>query len=431
MHHSLSLWAAIRININIMLGTGLFINTVNLARIAGPLGALSYAMVGLILLPLIITIARMVELHPQGGFYGFGAHEIHPFAGFLSAWIYFAGKLASASLMIHVSTTLICTLIPVCSGINQLVLDTGIIGLFALLNLGNLKMGSAIQSLFFNAKVLPIMLIIVIAGIFYNPLNYTAALITLHDFLTTIPLVLYAAIGFEAACSLSSRLENPRVNGPRAIIISYAALIVTYILFQAGLYGMLGTTLASLHSFADVFLAAAQVLPTPLHAPLATALILCVALSALGGAYGILFSNMWNLHALAEHNHLWGSSWFKQLSTHKVPLWCVAAEGVLAVSYIWLSGGMQLPLQQISGLGSVVAYTISCIAALYAKKRAALRISWLWIGIALINCCMLIALCSTYLIQGGNIALYLFAFLIIGGIGMFWMQKKLNKFSVY
>ena len=80
--------------------------------------------------------------------------------------------------------------------------------------------------------------------------------------------------------------------------------------------------------------------------------------------------------------------------------------------------------QQISGLGSVIAYTISCIAALYAKKRKLLNLSWYVVIMALVNCIMLMGICSTYLIQGGNAALYLFLGLITVGFSMFYTQQN-------
>jgi len=421
MHHSLSLWSAIRININIMLGLGLFINTVYLARMAGPWGAFSYGLVGLILLPLIITFARLVELHPQGGFYSFGAHEINPFAGFLSAWIYFTGKLASAALMVHASTIVLRGLVPGLAEVPHVLLDIVIIGVFAVLNLGNLRVGSIMQNFFFGAKMIPIIAVIGIAVAYHYGLpTLTFDADVLKDLIGTIPLVLYAAIGFESACALSGRLENARVNGPRAIIISYSVLMVIYCLFQAALYWLCGEQLATLNSFAEVFDMVAQYVPTSMHPFFAWFLSISVACSALGGAYGILFANMWNLHALAEHEHLWGARWFKYLSMHKVPVWCVVAEFIICACYIVVGSGVQLPLQQISGLGSVIAYTMSIGAAYYAKKRGALNIPWFVLVSAGINCLMLMALCGTYLIQGGSYALYLFALLIILGISMFW-----------
>ena len=49
----LSLLSAIIININIMLGSGIFINTVILPHHTGALGALAYGIGGLLFLPLI------------------------------------------------------------------------------------------------------------------------------------------------------------------------------------------------------------------------------------------------------------------------------------------------------------------------------------------------------------------------------------------
>src|SRR6476620_3392969 len=101
--HQLSLTTAILININIMLGAGIFINTSTLAGRAGMLSGSMYLLVGLLMLPLILSIAQLLRLHPAGGFYAFAKNEVNPFVGFLSGWSYFTSKLASCMLMIHVS----------------------------------------------------------------------------------------------------------------------------------------------------------------------------------------------------------------------------------------------------------------------------------------------------------------------------------------
>ena len=87
-HHKLSLREAILININIMLGAGLFINMNLLSQNAGILGAFSYIIIGLLMLPLIVSMMQLLKIHPSGGLYTFGLKELHPFAGFLSAWSY-------------------------------------------------------------------------------------------------------------------------------------------------------------------------------------------------------------------------------------------------------------------------------------------------------------------------------------------------------
>src|SRR5271155_4718198 len=147
-HQKLSLSAAILININIMLGAGLFINTTRLAQYAGWLGFLAYALVGALMLPLILTIAELLRRHPLTGFYGFGASEIHPFIGFISTWSYFTSKLASCTIMIHASVLFIQKLVPAIATTSPFIFDVGIISFFLMCNMLNMKTGSAIQKLF-------------------------------------------------------------------------------------------------------------------------------------------------------------------------------------------------------------------------------------------------------------------------------------------
>ena len=80
-------------------------------RRAGALSGFMYPLIGLLIAPLMLTIAALIRLHPAGGFYVFGQKEINSFVGYLSTWRYFVAKLASASLMIHVvpAFSSICT----------------------------------------------------------------------------------------------------------------------------------------------------------------------------------------------------------------------------------------------------------------------------------------------------------------------------------
>src|SRR3990167_9920914 len=100
MRHQLSLFSAVIINLNIIIGSGVFINTAELAKRAGIFGALCYALVGLLLFPLILSFAQLLQLYPGGGFYSFCETSLNPFFGFLSTWCYFTTKLSSATLII-------------------------------------------------------------------------------------------------------------------------------------------------------------------------------------------------------------------------------------------------------------------------------------------------------------------------------------------
>ena len=168
--HKLSLPTAILINLNIMLGAGIFINTVELSKRTGLLSGFMYPLIGLLVLPLIVTIATLVQLYPSGGFYVFAQKEINPCMGFLSTWSYFVAKLASASLMIHVSVSLISQIFPCLLNYASLfIYDVIVLTLFICLNLLNMKTGSRIQIGFLSFKLIPIFFVIAAGFIFFSP----------------------------------------------------------------------------------------------------------------------------------------------------------------------------------------------------------------------------------------------------------------------
>jgi amino acid transporter len=424
MSHTISFVPAVLITINIMLGSGLFLNTTELAQRAGAFGFLAYIVVGLLMLPLVIGMAKLVELYPSGGFYTFGAKELHSLIGFASAWTYFVGKLASTTLMIHTAILLIQAIFPFLMPISPLILDCLLILLFCFLNTLNVRIGSFIQYFFFCAKLIPVVAIISSVICWTHPPMLVAST-PLQSMGSTIPLVLYAILGFEAACSLSSKIENARVNAPRAILLAYTTIIGLSSLYQFCAYGLFGSDLLKMKNFLDVFAALASILAPSASLFLQTLFYCTIAFSALGAAYGILYSNLWNLHTLAQHNHTWFKPLFIALNAHHIPAACVYLEGIICCAYIAVSHGAQVPLQQISAFGVVLAYTASACALWCAAKRNAIIVARAVPILALINCCMLSGVCLTYLVRGYSTALLtFFALLALGSLMAFSQSRQ-------
>ena len=98
--NKISLFAAILITVNTMLGSGIFINPAPLAKIAGSFGFLGYFVSMIILIPIVLSIAELAKLHPtSGGLYVYSEKYINPLAGFISGWGYFLGKATAAALI--------------------------------------------------------------------------------------------------------------------------------------------------------------------------------------------------------------------------------------------------------------------------------------------------------------------------------------------
>src|SRR5579872_6369085 len=416
---NLSLKAAILININIMLGAGLFINSTVLANKVGIGGALSYALIGILMLPLIAGIMQLIKIHPEGGFYTFGTEELNPYAGFISAWSYATGKLASTVILIHSSVLFLQNIFPQLAAIPTMPLDLAFLCLFIGLNMLDIRTNSNIQRTFFLLKMIPVLFGILV-GLFIWFGNAQAPLPMIWQGIpATIPLVLFAISGFEAACSLSSKIENSAYNAPRAIMISYFAVIGINILFQLIISGALGQLLASFPNYTYVFPGLVSFIPSLSSASshiIVSIIHLAIVSSALAAAYGIIFSNTWNWYLLATKKHLIGATQIAQLNKFQIPWVCVIIQGIICALYFLITQGKQLPLQQTSVLGVTISYSISILALLSAQRnRADLTIKpWVTL-LGLANCCLLLGVITYSLLHDGLYAFTLFSLLFTLG----------------
>ncbi|MFA6066232.1 MAG: amino acid permease [Candidatus Babeliaceae bacterium] len=424
--HRLSLFSAILINVNIMLGSGIFINTVLLSKAAGSLGALTYVIVGILMIPLISVIAELLKDHHGGTFYEFGKN-IHPLLGFISSWGYFTAKLASAALGIHIFVTLIQKISPTLSIINPLIIDSVIILFFSFLNMLNVRTGRSIQYVFIILKALPI-LFVILTALFYGTLhNFSYQTFLWQGIPGTLPFVLFAFAGFEASCSLSRSIDNPEKNAPRAIFISFFIVLIAMIMYQISFFSILGSYLQELSSFREAFPAISQkIFSHIIWQKYANAVTLSgIATSSLGASYGILFSNSWNLFTLAQHGHTIAQNKLITLNKHHMPYICILIEALFALGYVWFFKGEQVPLQQISALGSTLAYTISVcaftISAFYVYKNKRILAC-----AGILTCLLLLLATARNALLFGIYAYALYSTIILIGLVMYFITASIR-----
>ncbi len=426
-HHKLSFWTAVLVNLNVMFGAGIFINTISVAKQAGFLGFISYLVVAILLIPLIIGMSRLIALFPNGGFYGYGAHTISKGVGFFSAWAYFTGKLASAALLVHVFSTLIVSLFPGYLGISTIALDSIIICLFAWLNLHHMKTGRAIMYTFMVFKVVPILFAILSCLYLYSYWSVPADLFLWSGIPYAIPLVIFAFTGFEVCCSLSSSIENAQKNGPRIIFLTYGLVVCTTIIYQFFMFLTAGSSLMGQESYLGVFPTLLSLLfaDNSLLVQHGTHIIhVAIACASLGGSYGILFSNHWNLYALAEHNHTFFPQILTTLNSYSIPFYCILVEAILCIFYLVVTQASVVILQQISVMGSVLAYTMSMVGLLYFSRTQDSFNGRYIIWGALLSCLLFISCCVRNFYYNGLYAFYFFTIILIFGIGMYLITKK-------
>jgi len=418
--HKISLKTAIFMNINIIAGAGLFINTVLLTKITGILSCLVYLFIGICMLPLIQSIAQLVKLHPSGGFYAF-SRPLSPFLGFMTCWIYFFSKLASGALILYVSANFLQQTLPLLNYVQTTTLSLIILAIFTYLNLFNLHIGSSIQKLFFGAKAIPILFAIVVGIYSFDISLITAQGANLINFSTSIPFVIYCLAGFEATCSISRKIENARENGPKAIFYSFFTIIIVYTLFQFFVSIMLLPHIEHINSYTEAFFYICQQLhlSDALQAKLVLFINFLISFSALGGAYGILFSNTWNLYTLAEHKHTFMPQAIMKLNNHQIPTIAVFIESLICLFFIVITQGNQIPLQQTGAFGATLAYSISVIALIYQVKRVQKAHV-----LALITCIGLLGFCILSTLKYSITSLNLLVTISALGAAMYWAVKK-------
>ena len=415
-----------------MLGSGIFINTGVLTRQAGSLGAFVYPLVALLLLPLIMSIAQLLHHHQESGtFYDFG-RSISPFFGFLSSWGYFTGKLCSAALGVHVCLSFLQTIFPSLQAIPLVALDCIVLLLFAFLNTFNLTIGSSIQYSFIFMKLVPTLFVILTGLFFAQGSFFTSETVRFSGIPSSIPLVLYAFSGFEASCSLSRHIINPQRNGPRAILISFSIILTCMFLFQLLFYGTVGPSLGTLTGgYLEIFPAFLEKVASPgFKDTLQTIMHIAIASSSLGSAYGIMYSNGWNLFTLAKNDHLFYSSLFSRRNAYGMPVACVFAEVALALFYIVITQGNQIALQQVSALGATIAYTLSSFALLVLalRQKSSLLLPLLGLG----SCSLLIgSFIWTIATKGATGFLLIFLALLVAGSFMFFERQRADELDVF
>lgn len=424
----MSLTSAIFINLNVMIGTGIFINTYRFAQTAGAAGFLLYPFVGFLMIPLIAVTGQLLSYYPTGGLYAF-AKDYSPYLGFLSCWSYFFGKLASACVMLTVATTMLQQIIPTLQAVNPIIISLSILGFFTFLNLQNMKIGLIVQTFFLTSKSIPI-LFAIIAGIFLfdtSGIHCNAFIWT--GLITNIPFALYCLAGFETASSLSRNIENPTINGPKAVYYSFAIIMTLYGIFQGLIYMSTYDILINISSFDGIFPAIThKLLDSKIIADkLAIVLSFAIGSSALGGAYGILFANSWNLYTVAEHDHTFIAQTITKLNRHQTPWVAVLAESLICIIFLIFNQGSIIPLQRTATLGIIIAYAISTFA--YFKLLSNQQNSHknrIIAYTAFITCILFVASCTTSFLETGIEPLMLFIAILTAGSAMFIYKKQLT-----
>ncbi|MDQ5890491.1 MAG: basic amino acid/polyamine antiporter, family [Candidatus Dependentiae bacterium] len=380
---TIGLLAAILININVIVGSGIFINLHPFMSQLGTGSFVVYLVAALFLLPVVAVLALLARQQPEsGGLYVYAKTYLHPAVGFLCGWSYFVGKAISVGLMANLLMLVVESVFPSLLVVPHIALVAGLLLFLASANIIGASLQGRVQWLFIAAKVIPVVSILGLLAWKGGQVPLSFAQVSTDSLVAVVPIAVFAMVGFEVTCTIAHLFVRPEYTIVRAFVIGFLTVATLLSLFQGAVSLLmpasalsLGLPAAQLASIAEAYVPSVSWLMT-----------LCVYLSILGGTFGILTSNCWNLHRLAAQGHVPGAKWLTKVTAGQVPWVSLLVEVCVCVAGVAIST-QQLPLQKMSVLGVIFAFFCAMLAAFFARNAAGVRLVH-----PLIVCA---ALCST------------------------------------
>jgi len=380
-----------------MIGAGIFINAKPLTQLAGPFGFMGYLIGACILLPLILCIAELANLHSvAGGLYVYPRTYLNPSVGFLSGWAYFIGKTTSAAVLMHKFNEFFVARVPVLQNVSPLMFDIGMLFLIAGLNIAGLAIGGRIQYVITALKAVPILAIFTIGFCYFDSSAFYHEIIA-GDLFNILPIALFALSGFEAVCHIGNMIDQSKHSIKWVIVTSFSIVAAVNILFQIFAYSVLGDVLTTTSE--PILTIGLTALPSvPWFAAILNG---AVFTAIIGSCFSILTSNCWNLHAMAKDGHLPFKNLLTRVNQQNTP-WISLLIEVALGSLILVITLNQVPLQNMAVLSQQTAFFLCACAALRAVQRKALRTLAWWVPVlALMACGSIMGICVYRLIALG------------------------------
>jgi hypothetical protein len=349
MKKQLSLSAAVLFIINIIIGSGVFINTIPLIQASGKLSWLVYFFTAIIISPLVITCFLLAQSFPGKNLYEIYS-TFNESLGFVGTWCYVFSKLATSAIGLIVGSSMICAL---WGNSSITFLSLGILFFFSLSNFKQYGITFLMQCTITVCKMFPLFTIvsIMIYKLFYTqPVLYHCV----HDYnnysfiniFSSIPLVIFSFSGFESLFGIASRVVNPSKNSSRAVLIGFISVIIAYCFYQYGSASLLCEYIQKIEksSLHGLFMSISKLLNLPLY--IGKLFCVSIAISAFGVSYGILFSNTRNIINTIDKKHDY--------------IWYIILPLIISLYIVYFHNNIII-LQQLSAFGTLITYTIFSI----------------------------------------------------------------------
>lgn len=351
--HKLSLFEAVLLNMNILIGSGILIGPGLITAVAGNAGFLAWPIVATIYLPLVIATAHLGRIfHQGGGFYAYAKESLGMFAGFVSALLYVIGYTFGVAMeLLALHSTLLTYMNDNSIFVNPILFNLVAVLCLIILNSLAIKVISRFLGSLTITKILPLIILIMLLPFIIN-WNFSISMHELYSLPNALPLAMFSFFGFEYCGSLAPLIKNNKVNGPRATFLAFLITAFLYTAFHFGLLCLMSsTTLASLGASGGSAYAQYLNLNIPYLKEFLQFLIpIASVLAIFATCAGLLNANVLLMKSLADEKLFLGWPWVRKVNNNQRPWVALLIEAllVLCITTPQLFGGTAADIDTIA-----------------------------------------------------------------------------------
>ena len=367
--HKISLWTAILMNINIMVGVGIFFGPPMMAKEAGFASFLGWPLIALIFAPVVLSIASISRIFPgAGSFYNYSKKIINPTAGFISGWTFFLGYTGVTALMTIVLRGIVFELLKSNFNftMNSALFNAIFVVFVSFLSLVSIKTVARIQNIGTIFKLFPLIFVLGIFAFHWNP-SFIIKASDLIKLPAVFPIAVFGFWGFECCCTISHLIKGKKSNASTAILTAFFITMVIYTLFHVGLLHIMGSNNLVVHGSEDV--ARFLTLPIPaLKALLFLSIKIVMVLAFVNSVFSIFTANSATLQTMASEGLFPFSNYLTKVNKYQRPWVAIFTQGALTFIISVLITN-QKHLVSLTNLGIIVSYFFTHCALLSIQRR--------------------------------------------------------------
>jgi amino acid transporter len=381
-------WAAVLMNINIIVGAGILFSPGPMARLAGSVSFLSWLFVGLLVFPVIWCIAQAPRLFPgDGGFYNYCSKGINPTVGFIAQWLYLIGYIGTALVMLIVIKDVLANKIGLTLVAEYpLLVNAVLITFFSLLNLLPVSVVSKLQGFATVLKLMPVLLAIGLLPFYFNT-GMSYDLTAVPTLAMTLPLAIFAFWGFEACASIGSLLKDGPQSVGKVVLTAFFITVGLYSAFHFSVMHIMGVN--NLAAQGPIAFPAFLGFAPGLTQALSWGVLVAIAFSYMNSLFGVLLGNMTNFYMVVKNKLIAVPACLAETNKNDRPVYVAALLGALVFAlsvYINFEAGAVA----LTNVGVSAAFVLTLVAMLcyYWKKHNFVQLFITLLGCA--SCGMLI-----------------------------------------